>query len=235
MSALEAFFAPAQRRGVGYYADLAVAALLVANGLLVLWPVLVWFDPSPDRLLAGARGLALCAIGVALPYRGNAWRAAGALLTGYITVKTVLYLPTVRLSAFSAINLSLLGAASLYLVFSLFRGELAVDGTLSRGTKFRFGVLLPLPVYLAASLFIFWVVARLQSDASLMALGWLLFVVPGGLAITALLNLAVLFLPLERRVSAFALGLIVPASVLVAGYIAVWGWERTPFGSLIGS
>jgi hypothetical protein len=93
---------------------------------------------------------------------------------------------------------------------------------LGKAEKLLFGVLAPLPVAMLA----FWVLLNMSSgegpSVGYRGMVLLLVLFPAGFAVGALLNCWVLFAPVIRRLSAFLLGAIVPALMLVLGYAYLW-------------
>jgi hypothetical protein len=99
---------------------------------------------------------------------------------------------------------------------------------LPKGTKALFGALAPLLV----SLLGFWAVLGTATGAgpSVGGRGTVLALIlfPVMFVVSAFLNLWVIFVPLSRRASAFALGAIVPGVMLVLAYSYLWGtWPLT--------
>ncbi len=98
----------------------------------------------------------------------------------------------------------------------------AVRPPLSKASKSVFGILAPLLVSVLA----FWLklVTTTGEGPSVGGRGMVLALVlfPAAFAVTALLNLWVLFAPVTRRISAFLLGGAIPAAMLALGYAYLW-------------
>lgn len=93
---------------------------------------------------------------------------------------------------------------------------------LGKADKLLFGVLAPLPVAVLA----FWALLTTTTGEgpSVGGRGMVLFLVlfPVGFVVGALLNCWLLFASVTRRLSAFLLGAIVPALLLVLAYAYLW-------------
>lgn len=93
---------------------------------------------------------------------------------------------------------------------------------LAKAEKLLFGVLAPLPVAMLA----FWALLTTTTgegpSVGGRAMVLLLVLFPVGFFVGALLNCWILFAPVTRRLSAFLLGTIVPALMLVLAYAYLW-------------